>query len=331
MSINGSLLEKRLREVDDPQENELPNIISDTVTDRSEISSNLFSCDTCQKGFLQKWKLDRHLSYSHKPKKRIQKLESKDKTFVCSLCELRSPTKYSHELHIVTSHIDIRVSEVYNGYFASAVPPSFKKQITQKALTNLKKYFQGKTSCMISQSHQIHSSDHSWLYENREKLCLQPVLELFSRDKLAPLQHLWLNSTRDDSLQVGPFMHGRTVRKMNGKLQIIYPIRDYFGYYVTELDDGVIREVATLEALKYDISEFFPNGFHLKKSNNALVVEFESFGVSLRSLMSKKMILLRHGVNILKLLVVAINRLHGYGYAHRDLTPDNIYVSDEFD
>jgi serine/threonine protein kinase len=132
-------------------------------------------------------------------------------------------------------------------------------------------------------------------------------------------------------LQVGPFMHGRTVRESGGKLQIIYPIRDYYGYYVTELDDGILRELATLEALKYDISEFFPNEFKIKKSNDAFIIELETFGVSLRSLMPKKKTLQRHGMNILKLLVEAINRLHGYGYAHRDLTPDNIYVSAGFD
>jgi serine/threonine protein kinase len=126
-------------------------------------------------------------------------------------------------------------------------------------------------------------------------------------------------------------MHGRTVRKSGGKLEIIYPIRDYFGYYVTELDDGILREVATLEALKYDVSGIFPHDFELKRSNDAFVVQVESFGVSLRTLMPQKKILQRHGMNILKLLLVAINRLHSYGYAHRDLTPDNIYVSEEFD
>jgi hypothetical protein len=106
----------------------------------------------------------------------------KDQLYVCSLCELRSPTRYSHEFHILTSHIDSRVSEVYNGDFASVVPASYKKPIIQKAMTNLKKYFQGKSNSMVSHSHQIHSSDHTWLYENREKLCLQPILEMFSRD-----------------------------------------------------------------------------------------------------------------------------------------------------
>jgi hypothetical protein len=255
----------------------------------------------------------------------------KEQHYVCKLCDQISPTPYSHEFHIMTSHIDIRVSDVYNLDVASVVPASKRKSFLQKAMTNLKKYFHGKASSMISDSHQIHSSDHSWLYENREKLCLQPVLELFTRDRLAPLQNLWLISTRDDAFQVGPFIHGRTVRESGDKLQIIYPIRDYYGYYVTELDDGILRELATLEALKYDISEFFPNGFKMKKSNDAFVIELESFGVSLRSLMPKKKSLKRHGMSILKLLVEAINRLHGYGYAHRDITPDNIYVSAGFD
>jgi serine/threonine protein kinase len=114
-------------------------------------------------------------------------------------------------------------------------------------------------------------------------------------------------------------------------IEIIYPIRSYYGHYVKELDDGILREVATLDALKYDISDIFPSGFQLKKSNDAFIIQIQQHGETLRSLMSKKKILKQHGMNILKLIVVAINKLHLYGYAHRDLTPDNIYVGPGFD
>jgi hypothetical protein len=70
-------------------------------------------------------------------------------------------------------------------------------------------------------------------------------------------------------------MHGRCTREKEGMTEIIYPIRDYYGYYVKELDDGILREVATLDALKYDISDIFPNGFQLKKSNDAFIIQIQ--------------------------------------------------------
>jgi hypothetical protein len=51
MGLDLTELDKKLVDVNDPQENLLSNILSDTVTDGSELSSNLFVCDSCDKGF----------------------------------------------------------------------------------------------------------------------------------------------------------------------------------------------------------------------------------------------------------------------------------------
>jgi serine/threonine protein kinase len=46
--------------------------------------------------------------------------------------------------------------------------------------------------------------------------------------------------------------------------------------------------------------------------------------------MGEKDVLVKHGVNILKMLNEAIGRLHIRGYAHRNITPDNILISPDY-
>jgi serine/threonine protein kinase len=89
-------------------------------------------------------------------------------------------------------------------------------------------------------------------------------------------------------------------------------------------------EIATLEALKMNAGGNFPEDFKLSKSADAIAIEVENIGMTLRSLITNKAALVKHGLGIFRLLFHAINRLSFRGYTHRDIIPENILISSDF-
>jgi hypothetical protein len=79
-------------------------------------------------------------------------------------------------------------------------------------------------------------------------------------------------------------------------MTITYPLSDFFGKDINHMDDSIIREIATLEALKHNLHEIFPTKYELFKSYKAIYIQFEVNGKSLRSLIDDKKLLKTHGI-----------------------------------
>jgi serine/threonine protein kinase len=166
--------------------------------------------------------------------------------------------------------------------------------------------------------------------ENRTKLGLNALMGIFSRDELGQLQNLYRKVIRDDKHSVGPLTNGRFVRETTDTIVVVYPLRDFYGPHVGGFDDGILREIATLEALKFNICECFPDNYSLSKSDDAIAIEFKNPGMTLRSVIQRKALMAKHGLDIFRLLFHAIGRLSFKGYAHRNLLPENVLISSDF-
>jgi serine/threonine protein kinase len=53
-------------------------------------------------------------------------------------------------------------------------------------------------------------------------------------------------------------------------------------------------------------------------------------GKSLRSLIDDKKLLKAHGIQIFRLILDAVKYMAKRGYAHRNICPENIYISSDF-
>jgi serine/threonine protein kinase len=135
---------------------------------------------------------------------------------------------------------------------------------------------------------------------------------------------------RDDNIVVGPLSNGRFVKENNNNITIIYPLREFNRPKGLEFHDMLQREIATLEALKMNVGGSFPENYTLSKSVDAIAIELQNPGMTLRSLISNKILLVKHGLDIFRLLFQAINRLNFRGFAHRDVNPDNILISSDY-
>jgi serine/threonine protein kinase len=131
-------------------------------------------------------------------------------------------------------------------------------------------------------------------------------------------------------MEVGPLTNGRYVKEDQESIIILYPLRDFLQPQQSDTNDIFLREVATLEALKLNIGGSFPSNFTLSKSVNSIAIQIDNPGMTLRSLIHKKAILVKHGLVLFKLLFEAIRSLNFRGYAHRDLSPENILISKDF-
>jgi serine/threonine protein kinase len=129
---------------------------------------------------------------------------------------------------------------------------------------------------------------------------------------------------------VGPLSNGRFMKDDDKTITIIYPLREFNRPQGLDFHEMLLREIATLEALKMNVGGSFPENYTLSKSVDAIAIELENPGMTLRSLISNKTLLVKHGLDIFRLLFQAINRLNFRGYAHRDVNPENILISSDF-
>jgi hypothetical protein len=113
----------------------------------------------------------------------------------------------------------------------------------------------------------------------------------------------------DDNLVVGPLSNGRFVKDNEKTITIIYPLREFNRPQGLDFHDMLQKEIATLEALKMNVGGSFPENYSLSKSVDAIAIELVNPGMTLRTLISNKTTLVKHRLNIFRLLFKAINRL----------------------
>ena len=67
------------------------------------------------------------------------------------------------------------------------------------------------------------------------------------------------------------------------------------------------------------------------KNNDMIVFVHKKLSHKLKWLMPKKDLLEKHGIGILKMLLVEVFAICDNGFSHRDLHPGNVWISDAFD
>jgi hypothetical protein len=87
-------------------------------------------------------------------------------------------------------------------------------------------------------------------------------------------------------MEVGPLTNGRYIKEDQESITILYPLRDFLQPHTSNTNEMLLKEVATLEALKFNIGGSFPSDFTLSKSVNSIAIEIHNPGMTLRSLIN---------------------------------------------
>jgi hypothetical protein len=89
---------------------------------------------------------------------------------------------------------------------------------------------------------------------------------------------------------------GRSMTQTEDRITVAYPLKDCCLPGTDQMDDSILREIATLESLKLSIRELYPKDYYLYKSYDAIHVQFSVNGTSLRSMIDDKKLMKTHGI-----------------------------------